>query len=84
MGTFGHLSFVKHLTELFDADLDRFYHKLRTVIALQKADMQFRVFLRQKEGLSDFPVVEIGEIDTAVVVIVTTAGNHHPMPVARP
>ena len=31
--------FVKNPTELFDADLDRLYHELRTVVALQKADM---------------------------------------------
>ena len=84
MGTFGHLSFVKHPTELFDTDFDRLNHELRTIVALQEAGMQFWVLLRQEEGLSDFPVVEIGEIDTAVVVIVTTAGNHDPMAIARP
>ena len=46
--------------------------------------MQFRVFLRQKESLSDFTVVEISEIHTAVVVIISSAGNHDPMTIARP
>ena len=64
----------KGTAELLDADFDRFNHELRTVIAFQEADMQFGVFLWQKEGLFNFPVVEIGKIDTAVVVIVTTAG----------
>ena len=46
--------------------------------------MLFGVFLRQEECLGDFPIVEIGEIDTAVVVVVAAAGQHHPMAVARP
>ena len=46
--------------------------------------MQFRVFLRQKESLSDFTIVEISKIHTAVVVIVSSAGNHDPMAIARP
>ena len=46
--------------------------------------MQFGVFLRQEEGLSHFPVVELGKIDTAVVVVVASAGQHDPVPGARP
>ena len=46
--------------------------------------MQFGVFLRQEEGLFHFSIVEIGKIDSAVVVIVATAGTHDPMAVARP
>ena len=83
-GPFCHLSLVKDFTELADTDLDWLDHELRTVIALQEADMQLGVFLRQEEGLSDFPVVEIGKIDAAVVVVVASAGQHDPVPVARP
>ena len=75
---------VKYFAELFNTNLDRFHHEFRTVIAFKKGDMQFGIFLRQKEGFFYFPVVEIGEIDTAVVVVVTTAGKHYPMSVARP
>ena len=74
----------KYPAELIDADFDRFNHELRTVIALQQADMQFGVFLRQEEGFFNFSIVEIGKIDAAVVVVVTTAGKHNPMSVARP
>ena len=75
---------IKHPAKLLYTDFDRLNHKLRTIIALQEADMQFGVFLWQEEGFFYFPVVEIGKIDTAVVVIVTTARQHDPVSVARP
>ena len=46
--------------------------------------MLLRVFLRQHKGLFNFPVVEIREIDSAVVAVVATTGHHDPMAVARP
>ena len=42
----------------------------------------FGVFLWQKKGFPGFPVVEIGDKDTAVVSIYTTAGAHDPMAIA--
>ena len=57
-GPFCHLSLVKDFTELADTDLDWLDHELRTVVALQEADMQLGVFLRQEEGLSTFPLLK--------------------------
>ena len=84
MGTFGHLLLVKHLAELVDTDLDRFYHKLRTVVALQQESVQLRILLRHEEGFLRLPIMEVGEIHTAEVAILAAACNHHPTSVARP
>ena len=70
--------------ELFDADADWLDHELGTVVALQQEGVMLWVFLWQHKGLFCFPVVEVGEIDTAEVSVIAATGNHDPMSVARP
>jgi hypothetical protein len=70
------------LAELVDADLDGLNHKLWSVVALQLERVLLRVFLWEHECLLHFSIIEIGEIDTTVVTISSTAGTHHPMSVA--
>ena len=74
----------KCLAELVDADLDRLNHELWSVVALQLERVLLRVFLWEHKRLLHFSIIEIGEIDTAVVTISSAAGTHDPMSVARP
>lgn len=63
---------IEHLAELFHANCDRLDHKLWTVVAFQAESIMLRILLWQHKGLLHLSVVEIREIEAAVVAIDTT------------
>ena len=54
-----HLILFKHVAELFNANFNRLYHELGTVIALQQESVKLRVLLRHEEGLFSLPIFKI-------------------------
>lgn len=73
-----------YVAEVLDGVIDGLYHELRTVVALQAQGIVLRVALWEEECLAGFLAVEVGDIDAAVVAVVTATGAHDPLAVAGP
>ena len=74
----------EYLFELIDASPDWLNHELWAIVTLQTESVLLGIFLWQHKCLFHFPIVEIGEVDTAEVAIASATGTHDPMSVARP
>ncbi len=83
-GAFILLFLFHHILEVVDGLLYWLFHELWTVVTLQAESVMLRIALWKKERLVHLLAIEIGEIDAAVVAIVTTTGAHYPLAIAGP